>query len=190
MPLWVFVTELYQQTINTVHHVTDYIKSYYKGSYKTWFFIEGHTLPLPESHIKNNIIANWKYTDHCLTYLKKSTNNRCSFSWLSAKINVTTKEDEYEYDIDPFLSSFKLYTYDNHVPTLTILFLSWCAETNHWFPPDCIVEFHVIDHHGDNQVFTISLEDDSLDVRNHKIYNLTKPRTPIPIPNPYTYYHG
>ena len=164
--------------------------SYYTGDHHTWLFITGHTLPLPVSHIKNEINATWKYSDHTLTSLSQPVDTICKLSWLSAKIHIIDRHTEKEYDIGSFLSQFRLHTSGTTTPTLTFLFLSWCAETNQWFRPDCIVQFHIIDHLGQDVMLTLRADNYSLVIHERKIYHRNEQPNDHEIPNAYTFYHA
>lgn len=184
-----WIVSLYHDTWDYIQNLHAHIHSYFQGDHHTWLFITGHTLPLPLSHISNEINASWKYSDHDLTSLSQPTDTIAKLSWLSAKICIIDQQQEKEYDIDPFLSSFRLHTHES-VPTLTFLFLSWCAETNQWFRPDCIVQFHVIDHLGQNVMLTLRADNHSLELRDRKIYHQIVSRHDYDIPNAYTFYHA
>jgi len=191
LQLWNWVSEAYGSFQNHINDIQQYTYSYSKGLDKTWVFMRGHTLPLPLSHIKNDIHANWKYSNYTLTSLAKPTTMTCKLSWLSAKIVVINCREEKEFDIDSFLSEFRLHTCEDHTPTLTFLFLSWCAQMNQWFQHDSIVQFHVIDHNGEEQMLTIGTDNRCLVIRDKYIYHQLVKRadSTSELPNAYTYYH-
>jgi len=190
--LWNVLTDLTHAINVRARNVYDYSCSYIHNKHNTWFFIKGHSLPLPLSHIKNSIHASWAYSNHTLTYLHHPITNTCKLSWLSATITVIDrhKDKEYSYDIDSFLERFRLQTHDQVVPTLTILFLTWCSEMNHWFRPDCIIQFNIIDHNGDEQLLSLGADNDSLEIRNQLLYYRINKHHEHDSSNPYTYYHG
>ena len=188
--LRIWLASLYYDTWDQLQNLHAHIRSYFQGDHHTWLFITGHTLPLPVSHIKNEINASWKYSNHALTSLSQPANAVYKLSWLSARICVVEQHHEKEYDIDSFLSSFRVHTHGSVVPTLTFLFLSWCAETNQWFRPDCIVQFHIIDHLGQNVMLTLRADNHSLEIREQKIYHRIVLQHDDDIPNAYTFYHA
>jgi len=122
-----------------------------------------------------------------LISLSDSSHVASKMSWLSAKLVIIDQQDsEVEYDMDSFLEEFRMYS--NQVPTLTILFLCWCAQYRRWFSSNAIVQFHIIDHNGENQMLTLGVDNRSLVLRDHKIYHQFNPASKES-PNAYTYYH-
>ena len=192
MNVWNWLKDSFCHVRNKTNEFYGQVDSYYHGTQRTWFFIKGHTLPLPQSHIKNEINAEWKYSNHSLTYLSNPCDTVCKLSWLSAKICVVDKKGETEYDIDSFLENFRLHTYDAKVPTLTTLFLSWCAETQQWFQPDSIVQFHVIDHDGKDEMLSLHSDNHCFEIRDQKLYHqfIYQRDNIYELHNPCTYYHA
>jgi hypothetical protein len=193
--LWSQLSDHYHQLCNRVYDMYQHSCSYFQGDYHTWIFLKGHDLPLPRSHIKNNTNADvWEYTNHTLTNLEQPYDTSSKFSWLSAKLHIvdTYNKKEYEYDIDSFLHSFRVQTSVNTPPTLNTIFHTWCAENRLWFRSDCMVHFHVIDHNANEYLLTISSDNHSLEINNHRLQlrELTKRETLCDHFNPYTYYHG
>ena len=191
MQLWNWATDTYQHIRTQLAEVYHHARVYYCGLTRTWVFIHGHSLPLPISHIKNKVNSTWIYSNHLLTSAYQPADTTCKLSWLSAKIIVVHKDGETEYDIDSFLSAFRLYAHKNVAPSLTQFFLCWCAQTNQWFPADTIVQFHVIDHQGEEQLLTLGADNYSLVIRDQKIYHQVAKRTNSSheLSNAYEYYH-
>jgi len=185
--LWNWTTAVYQQSYSHLSTYYDDVKNVLNGTNKSWVFIQGHTLPLPVSHVKNTICSSWKYSNYTLTPCTQLSDTTYKLSWLSARITVIDQSDVYEYDIDSFLHSFRLHT-NQLVPTLTMLFLTWCAEKNQWFRPGCIVQFHIITHEGKEEMLTLQADNHSLILRDGKIYyDFMEPCNHI---NDYSYYHA
>ena len=192
MNVWNWLKDTFCHVRNMTNEFYGQVHSYYHGTQNTWLFIANHTLPLPLSHIQNEIDATWKYSNYSLTSLTKPCDTVCKLSWLSAKICVVDKNSEKEYDIDTFLENFRLHTHNHTVPTLTFLFLSWCAETRQWFRPDCIIQFHVIDHDGKDEMLSMHSDNHCFEIRDQKLYHkLNYQKDNIyELHNPYTYYHA
>jgi len=189
LQLWNWVSDQCEYLRTQFHEIKQYSRSY--GLNKSWVFMRGHTLPLPLSHIKNDISATWKYSNHVLTSLSQPTDIVCKLSWLSAKIVVINTHEEQEFDIDPFLAAFRVHTHGDMTPSLTFLFLTWCAQTNQWFQHDSIVQFHIIDHQGQEHLLTIGADNRCLIIHDKKIYHqlLKRADSTSELPNAYTYYH-
>ena len=187
LQLWNWATDLYQTVCTTLQNGYQYASTY--GLHTTWIFMRGHTLPLPLSHVKNDIHATWKYSDHVLMSLSQPSDTVSKLSWLSAKIVVVNQQEEKEFDIVSFMDRFRVHS--NDAPSLTFLFLSWCAHTNQWFQHDSIVQFHVIDHQGYEQMLTIGADNRCLVIRDKKLYHELVKRVDSTgeLPNAYTYYH-
>ena len=191
MQLWSWVTDTYQRIRTQLTDGYHYARVYYNGLTHTWVFIHGHSLPLPISHIKNKVNPTWIYSNHLLTSVHQPADTICKLSWLSAKIIVVHKDGETEYDIDSFLSAFRLYAHSNVAPSLTQLFLCWCAQTNQWFPADTIVQFHVFDHQGEEQILTLGVDNHCFVIRDQKVYHQVAKRihSSHELSNAYEYYH-
>jgi hypothetical protein len=185
--LWNWMTAAYQESCSQLSTYYDDIKDVFRGSNKSWVFVDNTSFPLPMSHIKNNIRSSWKYSNHTLTPSNQLSDTTYKLSWLSARINVVDHKDVYEYDIDSFLHSFRLHTHQL-VPTLTVLFLTWCAEKQQWFRPGCIVQFHIITHEGKEETITLQADNHSLVLRDGKIYHDVL--APCDYVNHYSYYHA
>lgn len=185
--LWNWITSVYHQTCSHLSTYYHDVKGVLDGSNKSWIFIQNHTLPLPVSHVKNTIRSSWKYSNHTLTPSTQLSDTIYKLSWLSARITVIDQSDVYEYDIDSFIHDFRLHTHEL-VPSLTILFLTWCAEKNQWFRPGCIVQFHIITHEGKEEMLTLQADNHSLILRDGKIYyDFLEPCNHV---NEYSYYHA
>lgn len=185
--LWNWVNGLYSYVCVQTNDAYRYANAYFRGWTDTWIFMKGHTLPLPLSHIKNNTDVTWKYSRLTLTSTVSLSNVISKLSWLSAKIVIVDRE-EIEYDIDPFLSDFRIQS--AVAPNLTTVFLCWCAQTQHWFRQGCIVQFHIIDHNGEDHMLTLGADNHSLVLRDRKIYHHLVPRIDSSSELAYRHYHA
>ena len=163
LTLWNHCTETYRQSMQSMNRLYQYIQSY--RHHDTWVFIEGHTLPLPLSHIKSPVDASWTYSAHCLTSVS-SPSVAHRLAWLSAKVVIIHPKEEKEMEMDTFLEKFRLC---GPAPPLVTLFLCWCAETRIWVRPDCIVQFHVITSEGEEEMLSIRVDNNSLYLQDGKI---------------------
>jgi len=191
LQLWNWASDTYQRVRAQLIDAYHYARVYYIGLTHTWVFIHGQSLPLPISHIKNKVNPTWIYSNHLLTSMHQHANTICKLSWLSAKIVIMDKHIVIENDMDSFLSTFRIHAHNNVAPSLTQLFLCWCAQTNQWFPYDIVVQFHVIDHHGEEQLLTLGADNHCLIIRDQKIYHQVAKRTNSShdLSNAYAYYH-
>jgi hypothetical protein len=119
----------------------------------------------------NNI--SWIYNNSTTTLEDSSENNdkkHFKMSWLSAKIKIshTSDDDFVEYDMDSFLENFTVKTTSESLLNLRDIFLVWCAHTKHWFRPNSIITFHIIDHMGEDH--DIELSEQILTVKQDKLY--------------------
>ena len=191
LQLWNWTTDSYQYLCIHISDGYQHARNYYNGVTHKWAFIQGHSLPLPVSHIKNKVTPIWIYCNHTLTSIYQPATTISKFSWLSAKITIVDQRGEIEYDIDSFLSAFRLDAPNNIAPSLSYLFLCWCAETKQWFPSDVIVQFHIIDHNGEKQLLTLGADNYCLVIHDQKIYHQISKRTNSShnLLNAYEYYH-
>ena len=156
----------------------EYLKAYFKNHHDTWLFIPGHTLPLPVSNLRNEVNGSWIYdnSDYSLTYCTElPLSQKCTFSWLSARIRVTDPLLEgvtTEYNIDSFLERLCINTIGDTCPSLSTLFLVWCAHNKHWFHNNCRVEFVVITEMGEDEVLNIKSSNLRLLIRRNKIHSV------------------
>ena len=185
---WTLLTSAWTSTIKGISDFYHHMHQYLSGTTQYWMFLEGHTLPLPLSCIQNKIHPTWGFSNHHLVLFGTGELSEYRLSWLSAKIMVVEKQEEHTFDIDTFLETFRLITYDNQCPTLTTLFMCWCAETQQWFRNDCVVHFYLIDDEGQEQTLSLRADNKCLEIREDKLHHrvpCTQEST-----NAYTYYHG
>ena len=164
----------------TWHHM----RSYHDA--ERWIFMKGHTLPLPLSHVRG--VSNgeeWHYANHCLSPVHPH-GPFLTMGWLSAKVVTENRE----YEMDTFLSHFRV---KGGIPTLSHVFLAWCAETHRWFPP-MSAALHVIDEEGETQIYGL---DRMLDVHGRRLYVIPlqgqapiREHQHVHLADPYTYYHA
>ena len=162
-----------------VYHTCDHLKQFlFNYNHSQWIFMPGHSIPLPLSLISNQITYYWKYDSYInqLIYHSIKTHEKYVLSVLSAKLLITdtVHGETKEYDMDPFLETFSVYTNDQHPPTLQMIFLSWCASHKVWFPADCSIHIEYIDHMG-NFVNVTLADDIILRIQQNKLYI-----TPLP----------
>jgi hypothetical protein len=153
----------------------NYIQDYFHGHHDTWVFMSGYTLPLTLSNLNNSVEVDWVFNNHNseLTLLGSSQSVTCKLSWLSAKVRIINSEDTtkyLDYSIDDFVEQFKLITDGDYVPTLYIIFMCWCIHTKHWFKINDIIEFHIIDDNGEEQILNFAEHNESLEIKHSKIY--------------------
>jgi hypothetical protein len=144
-----------------------------KGTHKKWLLIDDHSLPLLLAHTTVPIQASWMYDEYTstLTYCKDTPTHPCTLSWLSTKITVVIQDKETDYDMDPFMEKFRILTEPSVAPPLRAIFLSWCAHTRNWFPPHAIIQFHIIDHEGQERMLSLHVDNNCLEIRNSKLYD-------------------
>jgi len=149
-------------------HFYAYLVAYLANTHRQWIFIPGHSLPLTRSSIQNEVGYLWSYSssENALTY--KECTTPYSFSWLSAKLVIRSHE-HIEYSLDEFIQTFRLATKPARMPTLTMLFMAWCAYTQQWYATDSSVEFHIIDDGGNEQVLVLPQDNHRLTVIGDKI---------------------
>lgn len=191
MNLMNWVSQLYKNTkesiVNLFQHITDYI---YKR-HITWVLPEGHTLLLPLSHINNQVPTKWTYSENVLLCIVSEHPKRYKLSWLSMKLVVDGKDTE-EYEMDTFLQHFRIWTDHEHLPTLSHIFLSWCAETKNWFSNKSMLHFLIVDDEGQERTLSLQYDNHALEIRDGKLYdNVNRQRyAHNEMVDPRTFYHG
>ena len=182
MTLWNLLCNFFNTTADRIINMYDYIKDYIQGNNDVWLFIPNHSLPISLSNVYNLVEANWVYSafDNILALNMIKPNDtcmNCKFSWLSCKIKITDSITNKisEYYIDEFLESFKIITKDSIVPSLYIIFMTWCAHKKYWFKADDTVEFEIIDNMGETQVLNIDENNYILRIKHNKIYVIVDP---------------
>ena len=173
--IWDHTKELGYNTLSTAKKLWRYLTILRKGTHKKWLFIDNHSLPLLMAYTPFPIQASWMYDEYTstLTYCKDDIKptHPCTLSWLSTKITVVIQDKSTDYDMDPFLEKFNILTEPSTAPPLRTIFLSWCAHTRNWFPPNCIVQFHIIDHEGQERMLSLNVDNTCLEIRNSKLYD-------------------
>jgi hypothetical protein len=70
------------------------------------------------------------------------------------------------------------------------LFLCWCAEKRQWFPANTPVQFHIITDEGKEEMLTLRSDNQSLEIKDNKIYyNMYLPQYENYL-NTCTYFHA
>jgi len=170
--LWNVVKESSLYFFYKCYYLYVYLKAYAIDSHNRWVFIPGHTLPLALTSISNNVEYLWSYssTDNKLMY--KHCTTSYPFSWLSAKLVIYQNElSVIEYDIDDFLHTFRIATKLHRLPTLTMVFIAWSTYTKQWFKSSSIIEFHIINDSGEDQVLSLHQDNACLHIDQHKIHS-------------------
>jgi len=186
--LWNWATDKCIQTKHRISDVYHDVSYYIQNKHHTWIFPNGHTLPLPASHISNQVPAKWTYSSHELNYIGMETPIQSyKLSWLSAKISITDEESEKEFDFDSFMAKFRVNTTPTIVPKLTMILLAWCAETKQWFSANSKIHFHIIDDEGNEQTLSLFADNNCLAIRNGKI---SIREYVVPPHDPFTFYHA
>jgi hypothetical protein len=190
MTIWNYIVDSSNSFFDKCENIYEYIKDYFYGHHDKWLFISGHSLPLSLNNLYNTIPTLWVYNNFNKSLsFNISTNSdriRCKFAWLSAKIIIHYSEDSesaIEYNIDDFIENFILDTVDDYTPSLYTFFLCWCAHSKHWFKHNDIVEFHIIDNNGEEQVLSIQEHNDCLIIKHNKIYVVIESEEDLPQDN-------
>ena len=175
LTLWNTCSSYYTSFQQMLSHTYNDAKHYLNNHHAIWVFLPGHTLPLPRYSISNLPTTSWKYdtSTNQLSYTANTTSY--SFSWLSVTL-VITHQETHEYDMDPFLESFRVHTDIHHPPTLNMVYMAWCAQHSLWFPKNNIT-MRVIDHQGNDMTLNLLDHNNSITIHHGKLY------TSIPSPN-------
>lgn len=178
MTVWNWLCDFCINTSIRTVRFYEYLKAYFKNHHDTWLFIPGHTLPLPVSNLHNEVNGSWIYdnSDYTLTYCTElSITQQCKVSWLSASVRITDPLFNgaiTEYNIESFLEQLRIHTVGDVCPTLSTLFLIWCAHNKHWFNNNCRIEIKAINEMGDEEVLNINATNIRLHIRRNKIYSV------------------
>jgi len=170
LTLWNACTSYYTSFKQMLYRTYTDAKHYLHNDHAIWIFLPGHTLPLPRYSISNINTHSWQYDTSTkqLTHTQDSKDPKSySFSWLSATL-VISHQGTHEYDMDPFLESFRVYT--NHPPTLHMVFMAWCAQHSLWFPKNCNVTIRAIDHLGNDMTLHLPAHNDSITIHHGKLH--------------------
>jgi len=134
-------------------------------STSAWLLLPGHTLPLALHHMPrdqrsdlSHLPVQWLYQSSRLLFMGETDSVRHNvqkayrLSWLSVKLVLTGPQTGVSrtYDIDSFLEGLVIET-SSTFPTLHDLYLIWCASVSTWSSSDVQVQFHIINHLGEDQ---------------------------------------
>ena len=175
--IWDHTKELGYYTLSSARQLWRYLTILRKGTHKKWLLIDDHSLPLLLAYAPSPIQASWMYDEYTstLTYYKDvpthPNTHPCTLSWLSTKMTVVIQDKVTDYDMDPFLEKFRILTKPSVAPPLRTIFLSWCAHTRNWFPPNVIVQFNIIDHQGQERMLSLNVDNTCLEIRDSKLYD-------------------
>lgn len=181
---WGLLLTGYRAMVSWVSHGIRWLYQATSGTTESWVFLKGHTLPLPVGQVRYGSPI-WSFGSSLLRFLTQERTTVHRLSWLSARIHVIEEGIDQEFDMDPFLESFRVDTTESHCPTLTMIWLCWCAQQRRWFSPNALVQFQVITHEGQEEILSVKV--DSLKAREGKLYPVVSPQE---YPNAYTYYHA
>jgi hypothetical protein len=175
--IWNWLSDLFIYSTNKISHTYQFISNYMKGYNNIWLFLSGHTIPLSMMHCPPSIKYEWKYnlSTNQLIHHVNQTNTVYSLSWLSARIVVNYGEKEF--NIDPFLETFRIYTNNHGLPTLETIFMAWCTYYKQWFSSFIPIQFHIIDDTGDEYVLSLTSITNTT-INNRKLYITLRP-TPL-----------
>lgn len=170
LTLWNTCTSYYTSFQQMLFHTYNDAKHYLNNHHAIWVFLPGHTLPLPRYSISNLSTNSWKY-DTTTNQLSYDTTNAASysFSWLSVTL-IITHQGTHEYDMDPFLESFRVHTDIHHPPTLHMVFMTWCAKHSLWFPKNSDITMRVIDHLGNDMTLNLHDHNNSISIHLGKLH--------------------
>jgi hypothetical protein len=164
-------------------HRYEHVKQwFYNYNHISWVFLPGHSLPLPLSVISNQPTYEWKYDTQKNQFMYQTQKPliSCKLSILSAKLLVKQHERVQEYDLDSFLETFQVYTDGEHVPTLKMIIMAWCAHHKLWFPATYAMNIEYIDHLGNMLIANLSQEH-NITIQQNKLYITC----PSPVPSTY-----
>jgi len=143
--------------------------------HQKWIIFPGHAIPtsaIPTSAIP--LSSSWIFDSIlCCLSAPNTVYSKQNFKiykpgWLSAKLvvlrSLTGSNDsdvvKEEYDMDPFFQSFRVYsnnsTNDALQLTLYDLFMAWCIDNSLWFPVTDTIQFHFIDHVGEERMISLT----------------------------------
>ena len=167
--LWNICSSAARRFYHRFQRWAHYQLTFWETKTSQWFFLPGHTLPISGSSLRDACVADWVYDEahHTLTQSSPS-DTPYQLSWLSTKLVVLDpKFPDEEFDIDDWLSELRVYA--TEPPPLSVLFHSWCAHYKLWFSWERIVQFHIIDHHGEERMLSLKAHSDCLFFDRHKI---------------------
>ena len=185
--LWNYISTVVSTVSKNVSDFYYYVRDYFHGYNDTWLFVPGHTTPMPISNIFNDINHNWVYdnqrrtlyfVDNVVTNASvpmNATNTReFKLSWLSTRLRITSTSNIdklFTYDIDDFINDLTIVTLPENIPTLSQIFMCWCAYSRNWFNMSDNVDFIVFDESGEE--VTIALKEynnNILRAKRNKLY--------------------
>lgn len=154
-------------------------------STRAWLLLPGHTLPLALHHVPrdqrsdlSHIPVQWHYQSSRLVFMGNSdtvgnVQKAYRLSWLSVKLVLTDPKTgaSRTYDIDSFLEGLVVET-SSTFPTLHNLYVIWCASTSTWSSSDVQVQFHIINHLGEDQ--TLRMDEPHTFVARGSLLDLEK----------------
>jgi len=176
LTLWTSIHSWYSRMINNAKGFYNYVKNYFTGNHDIWVWLPGQTIPISLDKVDNSVYIEWYYNNHTMLldhYTDNENELLAKISWLSTKIRIEDPSDAgriQEFNIDDFISRFRIKTTENRVPSLYTIFLSWCIYKKHWFSADSYIEFHIIDDNAEDVVINIDEHNLSLGIRQNKIY--------------------
>ena len=167
--LWNAISSAARHSYHRFQRWANYQRAYWEVKTSQWLFLPGHTLPISGVSLRDACPPDWIYDEATRTLTQSvASDTPYQLSWLSTKLVVLDPQHpDREYDMDDWLSELRVYATDP--PPLPILFQSWCAHHKQWFAQDRIVQFHIIDHHGEERMLSLKVDSDCLFFDRHKI---------------------
>jgi hypothetical protein len=150
---------------------------------REWLLLPGHTLPLALHHVPrdqrsdlSHLPVQWRYQSSRLVFtgLESHTIQKTyRLSWLSVKLVLTDPQTgaSRTYDIDSFLEGLVVET-SSTFPSLHDLYLIWSASVSTWSSSDVQVQFHIINHLGEDQ--TLRMDEPHTFVARGSLLDLEK----------------
>jgi hypothetical protein len=150
---------------------------------REWLLLPGHTLPLALHHVPrdqrsdlSHLPVQWRYQSSRLVFTgleNRTIQKAYRLSWLSVKLVLTDPQTgaSRTYDIDSFLEGLIVET-SSTFPSLHDLYLIWCASVSTWSSSDVQVQFHIINHLGEDQ--TLRMDEPHTFVARGSLLDLEK----------------
>ena len=149
-------------------------------STRGWLLLPGHTLPLALHHVPrdqrsdlSHLPVQWLYQSSRLAFMGSKGQKTYRLSWLSVELVLMDPQTGVSrtYDIDSFLEKLVVET-SSSFPTLHDLYLIWCASVSTWSSSDVQVQFHIINHLGEDQ--TLRMDEPHTFVARGSLLDLEK----------------
>lgn len=138
-----------------MNYFLSYVRDYWYDKHNQWVFLPNYSVPMSLQQITNEIEPEWIYDSTANALLSDDTERRSyKLEWLSTQITIYSDHKHTEYDMDDFMSTFRIVT-GNTVPKLSMIYICWCIYTKQWFPSTATITFTVIDSNGDTRYLAV-----------------------------------